>query len=62
MFADLWYQDIKAKKDKEDEIARKQYERNHETASVLKEQMQVLEDQKMEEKRLRNETAKLMVK
>ena len=51
-----------AKKEREDNDARKLAERNKEISAVLKEQMQVLEKQKEEEKRLRVENARLMVK
>ncbi|CAF0710400.1 unnamed protein product [Brachionus calyciflorus] len=60
MFADLWYQDIQAKKDKEDREARKAYEKNMEVAQVLKQQMEVLERQKEEEKRIKAENGRLM--
>ena len=61
MFANMWYQDIEAKKEREDQEAKRQHERNQQTLAVLKEQMKVLEDQRLEQKRLRNETARLMV-
>jgi hypothetical protein len=61
MFADLWYNDMLAKKQREDEDIRKHLEKNYQTAQVLKEQMQVLERQKEEEKRLRLENTKLIV-
>ena len=50
-----------AKKQREDEDARKHLERNYQTAKVLREQMEVLEKQKEEEKRLRAENIKLIV-
>ena len=62
IFADMWYQDIQAKKDKEDREAKKVYDRNREISAILKEQMKVLEDQKFEENRLRVENARLLVK
>ena len=62
MFADLWYNDMLAKKQREDEDARKNLEKNYQTAQVLKEQMQVLERQKEEEKKLRLENTKLIVR
>lgn len=52
---------MQAKKDREDEDARKLAQRNKEVSEVLKEQMQVLERQKEEEKRLRVENARLLV-
>jgi hypothetical protein len=61
MFADLWYQDIQAKKDKEDRDARKAYEKNREVAQILKQQMEVLERQREEEKRIKAENGRLMV-
>lgn len=60
MFADLWQKDFEAKTDKENEIARIKAERNREMSTILKEQMQVLENQKLEEKRLRNENMRLV--
>ena len=62
MFADLWHNDMLAKKQREDEDARKHLEKNYQTAAVLKEQMKVLEHQKEEEKRLRLENTKLIVR
>ena len=56
----MWYQDIQAKKEREDNEARKLAERNQQTAAVLREQMQVLEAQKEEEKRLRIENSRLV--
>lgn len=61
VFADLWQKDYEAKKFKEEEKARISAEKNRETTAILKEQMQVLEDQKQEEKRLRNENMRLIV-
>lgn len=61
MFADLWYQDLNAKKEREEQEKQNLLERNRTVTQVLKEQMKVLEDQKLEEKRARNENAKLMV-
>lgn len=60
IFADMWFNDIQAKKDKEDQQAKKVYQRNRDVAAVLKEQMQVLEDQKFEENRLRVENSRLL--
>ncbi len=60
IFADMWYKDMLAKKEREENEARKQVERDKEISSVLKEQMLVLEKQKEEEKRLRAENARLM--
>ena len=57
----MWFQDIQAKKDKEDREAKKVYDRNREISAILKEQMKVLEDQKFEENRLRVENARLLV-
>ena len=57
----MWYQDIQAKNQKEDEKQRVAKERNMEVSMVLKQQMQVLEQQKQEEKRIRLENAKLLV-
>ena len=57
----MWFQDIQAKKDKEDREARKVYERNREVSAILKDQMKILEDQKFEENRLRVENARLLV-
>lgn len=61
VFAEMWYQDIEAKNHKEDEKQRIAKERNMEVSLVLKKQMQVLEQQKQEEKRIRLENAKLLV-
>jgi hypothetical protein len=61
MYAQLWQNDILAKKNREDQEASIVAQRNLETAKVLKEQMQVLEKQKQEEKRLRIENARLAV-
>lgn len=61
IFANLWYQDIQAKKDREDRDARKQAERNRQVADILKEQMLVLEKQKEEEKIIRAQNARLLV-
>lgn len=60
VFADMWYQDIEAKNLKEDEKVRIRKEKNHEVSLVLKQQMEVLEQQKQEAKRIRNENAKLL--
>lgn len=60
VFAEMWYQDIQAKNQKEDEKQRVAKERNMEVSMVLKQQMQVLEQQKQEEKRIRLENAKLL--
>jgi len=60
VFADMWYQDIEAKNLKEDEKARIRIEKNREVSLVLKQQMEVLEQQKQEAKRIRNENAKLL--
>ncbi len=60
IFAEMWYQDIQAKNFKEDEKARVRKEKNMEVSSVLKQQMEVLERQKLEAKRIRNENAKLL--
>lgn len=60
VFADMWYQDIEAKNLKEDEKARIRKEKNREVSLVLKQQMEVLEQQKQEAKRIRNENAKLL--
>lgn len=57
----MWYQDIEAKKNREDMEARDQAERNQKVAAILKEQMQVLEKQREEEKRLRIENSRLIV-
>ena len=61
VFADLWYQDIQAKKNREDAETKKKHEQNMHMSNILREQMQVLEKQKEEEKRLRNENVKLLV-
>ena len=61
VFADLWYQDIQAKKDKEDRDVREKAEKNRQVSSVLREQMLVLEKQKEEQKQLKMENAKLLV-
>ena len=61
LFADLWQQDYEAKTRKEDDKKRQIAEKNKETLAILREQMQVLEDQKQEEKRLRNENMRLVV-
>lgn len=60
IFAEMWYQDIEAKNFKEDEKMRKAKERNMQVSAVLKQQMEVLEAQKLEAKRIRNENAKLL--
>jgi hypothetical protein len=60
-YAELWQNDMLAKKEREDKEAKIVAQRNMETSSVLKEQMQVLEKQKEEEKRLRIENARLAV-
>ncbi|RMZ98613.1 cilia- and flagella-associated 53-like [Brachionus plicatilis] len=60
IFADLWYQDIQAKKDREDRDAKKALERNMEVAGILKQQMEVLERQKEEEKQIKAENGRLM--
>ena len=57
----MWYQDIQAKTAKEEEKNRLAHERNRHVAGVLKEQMKVLDDQKLEEKRIKNENTKLIV-
>ena len=57
----MWFQDIQAKKDKEEREAKKVYDRNREITAILKDQMKVLEDQKFEENRLRVENARLLV-
>ncbi len=57
----MWYQDIEAKNHREDEKQRIAKEKNMEVSKVLKQQMQVLEQQKQEEKRIRLENAKLLV-
>ncbi len=61
MFADLWYNDMLAKKQREDDEAKKTADRNQATVKVLREQMQVLEKQKEEDKKLRLENTKLIV-
>ena len=58
----MWAKDIQAKQDREDREAQKVADRNKQVSTVLKEQMQVLEYQKEEEKRIRADTARLMVK
>lgn len=60
IFADMWYQDIAAKNAREDQKVQATKERNLKVSAVLKEQMQVLEAQKQEAKRIRNENAKLL--
>ncbi len=60
VFAEMWYQDIQAKNLKEDEKARVRKEKNMEVSAVLKQQMEVLERQKLESKRIKNENAKLI--
>lgn len=62
MFANLWYQDANAKKDREDREKAELDERNRIVAEKLREKMKVLDEQKLEEKRLRRENAKLMVR
>ena len=57
----MWAKDIQAKQDREDREAQKVADRNKQVSAVLKEQMQVLEHQKEEEKRIRADTARLMV-
>lgn len=61
IFTELWYQNIEAKKAREDRDAAAAYERNMQTAVVLKEQMQILEKQKEKEKWLIMENARLSV-
>ncbi len=61
MYAELWHNDMLAKKEKEKREASIVAERNLNTAKILKEQMQVLERQKDEEKCLRIENARLAV-
>lgn len=61
MFADLWYEDIKAKKDREDREKLELQNRNQQVNQVLKQQMKVLDDQKMDERRQRNENVKNLV-
>lgn len=61
VFAKLWYDDIQSKKDKEDREAAIRQEKNQQVAAILKQQMQILDKQKQEEKRIRAETGKLMV-
>lgn len=62
MFANLWYQDANAKKEREDREKAELDERNRIVAEKLREKMKVLDEQKLEEKRLRRENAKLMVR
>ena len=50
-----------AKKEREENEAKKLAERNRDVSEVLKQQMQVLDDQKEEEKRLRGENIRLLV-
>lgn len=61
MFANLWYQDANAKKEREDREKAELDERNRIVAEKLREKMKLLDEQKLEEKRLRRENAKLMV-
>ena len=61
MYADLWRNDMLAKKEREENEAKAAHERNLHTAQILKEQMQILEKQKEEEKKLRAEQARLAV-
>lgn len=61
MFAQLWYQDVNAKKEREDQERRELNERNKAIMDSIRERMRILDEQKLEEKRLRNENAKLMV-
>jgi hypothetical protein len=42
MFADLWYQDLNAKKEREEQEKQNLLERNRTVTQVLKEQMKVL--------------------
>lgn len=62
MFANLWYQDANAKKEREDREKAELDERNRIVAEKLREKMKLLDEQKLEEKRLRRENAKLMVR
>lgn len=62
MFANLWYQDADAKKEREDREKAELDERNRIVAEKLREKMKLLDEQKLEEKRLRRENAKLMVR
>jgi hypothetical protein len=57
----LWQKDINAKKEREDKEAQSQAIRNKEISAVLKQQMQVLEKQREEEKRLKADNVRLMV-
>lgn len=52
---------MQAKKEREDRDAKKAYEQNKEVAEILKQQMDVLEKQKEEEKRIKAENGRLMV-
>jgi cilia- and flagella-associated protein 53 len=60
IFANLWYEDIKAKKQREEIDAQRAKDKNKETAHILRQQIDVLEEQRQEERRLRNENVKLV--
>lgn len=61
MFAELWYQDADAKKEREDREKAELVERHRRVNESLREKMRALDEQKLEEKRQRNENAKLLV-
>ena len=62
MFAEMWYQDAEAKREREDREKVELAERNRRVNESLREKMRALDEQRLEEKRQRNENAKLMVK
>jgi len=59
MFAQLMHNDMLSKKEREENEARLARARNMETAEILREQMRILEQQKLKERELRMENARL---
>ena len=62
MYADLWYADIKAKADREEEDARRRMESNRGLLEVLQHQMAAVEAEKQKENDLKYEEAKILVR
>ena len=60
MYADLWYADIRAKADREEEEARKRMESNRGLLEVLQHQMAAVEAEKKKENDLKYEEAKIL--
>ena len=61
LFADLWYADMMAKARKEEEQTQRQMSANRDMLNTLNKQMAALEAQKLEEARLKEEEAQLLV-